>query len=108
MSESKFIRQKGEIKNKGGKVIDRYIKFMPKKGTVNIDQVSKIYKKLKLTQDPQKLMIKIETNTQYLTAKSYGETGDDLDLFVDQYYSSLSKEGIDKFKNLLSFTIYTR
>ncbi len=102
---SNFIKTQGEVKNKKGKVIENYMNFQPKKGYVHIKDINDMYNKVRTQIDPKKIMIKIQTKTGFLTAKSYGHIDDDLELLLDNYYSTLSKEGQDKFKDLLSFQI---
>ena len=53
-------------------------------------------------------MIKIQTIGGFLTAKTFDYIDDDLELLIENYYTSLSKDGVEKYKNLLSFQIITR
>jgi hypothetical protein len=63
---------------------------------------------MKKKTEPKNIMIKIQTATGFLTAKSFDYIDDDLELLIENYYSTLSKEGQDKFKKLLSFQIITK
>ena len=105
---SKFIKTPSEKTNKKGKVIERILNIQPKTGFVSIDEVNKTYKSLLKKTDASKIMIKVQTIGGFLTAKSFDYMEEDLELLIDNYYSSLSKEGIDKFSKLLSFQIITR
>ena len=105
---SRFTKTEFERKNKNGKVLERVLNVQPKNGFVSIDEVNKTYKALIKKTDASKIMIKIQTIGGFLTAKSFDYVEEDLELLIDNYYSSLSKEGIDKFSNLLSFQIITR
>lgn len=105
---SKFIKTQTEKTNKNGKVLERILNIQPKKGFVNIEEVNKTYKALAKTTDPSKIMIKIQTIGGFLTAKTFDYIDDDLELLIENYYTSLSKDGVEKYKNLLSFQIITR
>lgn len=105
---SKVIKTQHQVKNKSGKVIENVLNIQPKKGFIHINEVNKIYKQLKTKTNPKNIMIKIQTATGFLTAKSFEYIDDDLEILIENYYSSMSKEGQDKFKNLLSFQIITK
>lgn len=99
---------KKERTNKSGKVFERIVNVQPESGFVNIDEVTKVYHKLKTQVDPHKFMIRVQTAGMMLTAKSFDYVDDELELVIENYYSSLSQEGIDKFKQILSFQIVTK
>ena len=105
---SKFIKTQTVKTNKKGKVIETILNIQPKKGFVHINEVNELYNKIKQTKDPKNIMIKVHTATGFLTAKSFNYSDDDLELLIDNYYSSMSKDGQKKFKNLLSFQIITK
>lgn len=105
---SKFIKTTTTKKNKNGKVIENILNIQPKKGFVHIDEVNKVYNQLKTKTDPKKMMIKIYTSTGMLTAKSFNYVDENLELLIENYYSSLPQEGQNKFKNLLGFQIITK
>ena len=94
--------------NKKGKVIENIINFQPKKGTITIQELNKAYNDIRKKINPKDIMIKIQTATGMLTAKSFDYVDENIELMIENYYSSLSKEGQDKFKKLLSFQIITK
>lgn len=103
---SKFNITPFDVTNKKGKVIEKVLNYQPKNGGyVTIDEVNKMYKALLKKIDASKIMIKVVTKGGILTAKSYDYLDEDLELLIENYYSSLSKDGIEKFKNLLAFQI---
>ena len=103
----KLIYTPKERTNKAGKVFERIINVQPKSGFVNIDEVTKVYHKFKKQFDSHKFMIRIQTADKMLTAKSFNYVDDELEIVMENYYSSLSQEGIEKFKQILSFQIVT-
>ena len=106
MSNLKF---KPDVKkNKKGKVIENILNVMPKKGYVSIQEVQKVYKEIVKKSDPGKVMIKIITHDTMLTAKSFENTDDELEIVLENYYNGLSSESKTKFKQLLGFQIITR
>jgi len=94
--------------NKNGKVIENIMNFQPKKGTLTIQELNNTYNKLRTKINPKDIMIKIQTATGMLTAKSFDYADENIELLLENYYSSMSKEGQDKFKKLLSFQIITK
>ena len=95
-------------KNKNGKVIENIMNFQPKKGHITIQELNNTYKKLRTKINPKNIMIKIQTTEGFLTAKSFDYVDEDIELMIENYFNSLSQEGQDKFKQLLSFQIITK
>lgn len=105
---SKFIKTQSEKVNKKGKVIEKVLNIQPRQGYITIGEVNKLYKALLAKSDASKIMIKVQTIGGFLTAKSYDYMDEDLELLIENYYSSLSKDGIKKFSELLSVQIIKR
>jgi hypothetical protein len=99
---SKFIKTEKEIKNKNGKVIEKVLNIQPKKGTLTIEEINKLYKAIIKKTDAKDIMIKVSALDGFKTLKAYDYVEDDLSFVYEDYYSSLSKETKEKFNNLLA------
>ena len=105
---SNFIKTTKDIKNKKGKVIERVLNFQPKNGTLTINEINNLYKKLKEKTNTKNIMIKAVALDGFKTLKSYDYDNDDLTMLYDDYYSSLPKETKNKFDNILAVQFITR
>lgn len=105
---SNFIKTTKDIKNKKGKVIERVLNFQPKKGTLTINEINNLYKKLKEKTNTKNIMIKAVAIDGFKTIKSYDYDNDDLTMLYDDYYSSLPKDTKNKFNNILAVQFITR
>ena len=99
---SKFVKTIKEVKNKNGKIIEKVLNIQPKKGTLTVEEVNKLYKEIIKKANPKDIMIKVSAIDGFKTLKAYDYIEDDLSLVYDDYYSSLPKETKDKFNNLLA------
>jgi len=51
---SNFIKTTKDIKNKNNKIIERVLNIQPKKGTITIDEINKLYKEVIKKTNPKK------------------------------------------------------
>jgi hypothetical protein len=88
-----------EIKNKQGEVIEKITTIQahqPNK-KISINEVNKLYKHLMRTQPEKEFMIKVMTYDGMKTLKSYDYKEGDLKYNIEDYYSSMPKDAMDKF-----------
>ena len=105
---SNFIKTTKDIKNKNGKIIEKVLNIQPKKGTLTINEINNLYKKMKAKTNTKNIMIKVVAIDGFKTLKSFGYDEDDLDMLYEDYYSSLPKDTKDKFDKILAVQIITR
>jgi translation initiation factor 2 alpha subunit (eIF-2alpha) len=99
---SNFVKTTKDIKNKNNKIIERVLNIQPKKGTITIDEINKLYKEIIKKTNPKKIMIKVAAIDGFKTLKSFDYIENDLSFVYEDYYSSLSKETKEKFDSLLA------
>ena len=105
---SNFIKTTKDIKNKNGKVIEKVFNIQPKNGTLTINEINNLYKKIRGRTSTKNIMIKVVAIDGFKTLKSFGYDEDDLDMLYEDYYSSLPKDTKDKFDKILAVQIITR
>ena len=51
---SKFMKTTKEVKNKNGKIIEKVLNIQPKKGTLTVEEVNKLYKEIIKKSQPKR------------------------------------------------------
>jgi hypothetical protein len=107
-----FIKTAKEIKNKTGKIIERITRIQPKskKGKISLNDVDKIYKKLRIQskKENKKFMIKVMTYDGFKTLNGFDYDEDSLKYVLEDYYSSMPSEERDKYNHFFFIEIISR
>lgn len=104
---SGFNKEVKVNKNKRGKEIEKVMELTPKtrNGKITLEEVNNLYKSIQEKTETDNIMIKAMTVDGYKTLKSFDYNETDLIHTLDDYYNSLPKDKIEKFKQLLSVQI---
>lgn len=105
----KFTKHFKDITNIKGKQLGKEFIMIPNKGhKLSLFEVDKVYKKMLEKTSAHKILIRAKTIDGMKTLKAFEYIEDDLIHTLDEYYSSLPKEGKKKFLNLEELYIVMR